>query len=1314
MNTHYKAIFLLLAALLFSSGKGISQTGFSATFDGTDDYLSIPPITDLGVTSEFTIEYWFKGTDMRFAFASSSVGNTNNNTIVTSGANLLWNFRTGSSTTTYAVMPTDIYADGKWHHFAWTLVEGGLMKCYMDGEEVYSQSTPAAGIINASNALTIGVLSTVASKTYLNGQLDDYRIWSVARTQAEIQSNMYGLTSTPTTDLRAELLMNGNFNDASGNGNNATSFNGIAANNANIPYTHWEGTTDTDWGTVTNWQHRAVPTSTNPQFVLVDDETNDPTVSAQYAVNTFLSTANAEVTVQPTFSLTVAGGISHTGSFIGDGKVLLSGKGSAYELSGTFSNLELNEAVGADLSAHTTVGTLIAGANGIYRPGNFDLILSETSGTFGATNSVRADITNGTGRLVFTDFANGESQTYPISDDAGNYTPATITNQDASLATGEGYGLRVQNTNHPTLTEADRVNRYFEVSAAGGLGSFNYDFRGAYLQPGDVNGTPTATGFYNGVAWSEEAPVAGSEFVAYGLSAAGDISAAMPSTFALYAVASFDGSNDYVSVPGLTDLGTMGSFTIEYWFKGADMRFAFASASVGNTDNNMIITSGANLLWNFRTTNNTVTYTVMPTASYADGQWHHFAWTIVEGGLMKCFRDGVEVFSQNAPVGGIINANNGFTIGVQSTATTKTYLNGQIDEYRVWTVERTQAEIEANRFQQIDPATTGLRAYFRFNKNAEDLTSNNLDGTMMNGATYSTASVPFVKWNGSSGTSWTDNANWDWDAPSAPNGSIAANAFVAGGAANYPSTAGDLTLAGNLVIGDGASMTVNQGHLMTVNGLRLLANAEMTVKPTTTAVDEPGKVTVTGATALAAGSKITLESPGNSGAPGSLITTGAVTGDGIVEAQRFIRRSMFHYLGTPVNSGNANSNLFVTSSNPNFYVFNEAMDLGAPTPFAQPELQAAWVAVPAGVDMDVARGYAYFTSSYPTIKFIGKPNDGNYTAPLTFTSNDDDAMYDGWNLVSNPYPSAIDWDLVWDNVGNSNMEPTVYINYGNVAATYNTSSGVETNSMNAEGVIPAMQGFFVLANGASPALSFEDADRVHHEQKFFKDGSSIPNLLRLRVVSGENSDETVVHFVDHEAASVAFDGMWDAHKIMGNDESAPQIFTLEQQGLPVAVNCMNNADAENLVVPLGFRAQAGSYTIERPEFTFGNGASVHLMDNQTGQLVDLAVENSYAFSHAGGLVDDRFSLLFAPIVTDVEQVGTANARVYAHGQSLFVQVPAAAAQVRVFDLQGRMVSSFLVNSAELQQVEMDAAAGSYIVQVQDQQGAVSSHKVVIW
>ena len=73
------------------------------------------------------------------------------------------------------------------------------------------------------------------------------------------------------------------------------------------------------------------------------------------------------------------------------------------------------------------------------------------------------------------------------------------------------------------------------------------------------------------------------------------------------------------------------------------------------------------------------------------------------------------------------------------------WLEGEISELRVWSVQRTQEEI-ASHFYEVDPASPGLIAYWKFNEGAgkvvKDNTANGNDITAMKDITWTKVSLP--------------------------------------------------------------------------------------------------------------------------------------------------------------------------------------------------------------------------------------------------------------------------------------------------------------------------------------------------------------------------------------------------------------------------------------------------------------------------------------------------------------------------------------------------------------------------------------------
>lgn len=90
----------------------------------------------------------------------------------------------------------------------------------------------------------------------------------------------------------------------------------------------------------------------------------------------------------------------------------------------------------------------------------------------------------------------------------------------------------------------------------------------------------------------------------------------------------------------------------------------------------------------------------------------------------------------------IFNSTSTFMVGSLEDDSTHN-LDGLIDELRIWNVARSIAQVNANYGIELNGSESGLQAYWRFNNNYEDQTSNNNDLTASGSPVFST-DVPFV------------------------------------------------------------------------------------------------------------------------------------------------------------------------------------------------------------------------------------------------------------------------------------------------------------------------------------------------------------------------------------------------------------------------------------------------------------------------------------------------------------------------------------------------------------------------------------------
>ncbi|WP_144282449.1 T9SS type A sorting domain-containing protein [Chryseobacterium echinoideorum] len=351
-----------------------------------------------------------------------------------------------------------------------------------------------------------------------------------------------------------------------------------------------------------------------------------------------------------------------------------------------------------------------------------------------------------------------------------------------------------------------------------------------------------------------------------------------------------------------------------------------------------------------------------------------------------------------------------------------------------------------------------------------------------------------------------------------------------------------------------------------------------------------------------------------------------------------------------------------------------------------------------------AKGYSIKTPVVSNVEFIGVPNNGTQTFPLSTAGN-------GYNLVGNPYPSNLDLTAFyntnsgrisntfyfWDNTSNSvtvqGGATTTNIGY----ATYNPVSQIWTPAPNisaipAENSVKIGQGFIVKAtNAADTSLSFSNDMRTAAAATFYnKNNSSTEGKFWLRLNSSYNTNNTfAVAYIN--GASNSFDP-YDS-KAIGTGSDA--FYTLA--GTQKLVIQGRESFNINDVVPVGAKHfQNGNFTISlvQKEGIFNNGQAIYLHDKVTGTYTDLQ-NNTYSFAANSGDVSSRFEIVYKLGILSTSEVSKDSFEVYRNGENFFVRNNKNIDSVTIYDASGRQIQAIEGGSKEIR-ITLNAK-GVYVV-----------------
>ncbi len=334
-----------------------------------------------------------------------------------------------------------------------------------------------------------------------------------------------------------------------------------------------------------------------------------------------------------------------------------------------------------------------------------------------------------------------------------------------------------------------------------------------------------------------------------------------------------------------------------------------------------------------------------------------------------------------------------------------------------------------------------------------------------------------------------------------------------------------------------------------------------------------------------------------------------------------------------------------------------------------------------------------------TAQFIGLLNSSDVTSYLYYNNPGSDPDRAGWNLIGNPFSSAIYWNQVTLN----SAEQSVYVWNGSQYISWNGTIGALSN-----GIIPPQSGFFVKAMGPgyiqNRSVTIPLSARVHSNVPFFKE--SVANLLELEVNGNNHKDQAFIRF--NNDATRGFDIASDARKLYGIEE-APQLFSFTD-GLEFTINELPFFNNE--IIGIGFTCgNSGNFMLSASGLeSFDNKFRIILEDQKEGIFQDLSDNRQYSFSYISGENEHRFKLHFTEISSNPE---SAEFKIYSEGKTIIVNnFTGLNGDTQVYDFTGRMILNSAFDSGNQSSFTLNAAAGPYVVKVITARG-VQSQKVVI-
>jgi hypothetical protein len=631
-------------------------------------------------------------------------------------------------------------------------------------------------------------------------------------------------------------------------------------------------------------------------------------------------------------------------------------------------------------------------------------------------------------------------------------------------------------------------------------------------------------------------------------------------------------------------------------------------------------------------------------------------------------------------------------------------------------------------------------------------------------------------WTGANGTAWGNANNWyPVGVPTATDDVVIPGTgtlvnLLNVTVANQP-TVSDAQQAASVNLINGAVLTTADGGILNVNGDFVNNDSQVAGSGTgtvalvgATAQDIGGNtasrfqnlsvstadattsqgasivraLTVSGNLAIGSAQLFTLLS--NSAGTAYVVNTGSGAVTGTATVQRYITPTNggpgYRHYSTPV-SGNTVADFTTAGYTPTVNpAYNTSATPPTVTPFptiftydqarlglanSSPEFDKGFQSPGATTDpLEVGLGYTVNIGASELVDFQGTLNTGSYSR-VGLTRGPQATA--GWQLLGNPYPSAISFASLLSNSLGIENGLYVFKSTGQYTGTYAAYvNGASTNGGSDN--VPVAQGFFVrVAIGQTGSVNFTNAARTNAPEtaKFERNAADSRPALALTLRNASFSNQTRVYF--EQGATAAFDVKYDAHYLPAT------------HGLDLASDITSEALAINglpeltsaVTVPLRVHAPAaGTYTLAVDELAnLPTGYRAYLRDATTGTYTDLTATPSVSLNLTPtDPATGRYAVLFsanAPLATASATL-SALAGLYpspAHGTATLVLPQAlrgtSASSVQVLNSLGQVVLTKTLAAGAAPSLELPLAglaAGIYTVRASTAAGLVAKRLVV--
>lgn len=438
-------------------------------------------------------------------------------------------------------------------------------------------------------------------------------------------------------------------------------------------------------------------------------------------------------------------------------------------------------------------------------------------------------------------------------------------------------------------------------------------------------------------------------------------------------------------------------------------------------------------------------------------------------------------------------------------------------------------------------------------------------------------------------------------------------------------------------------------------------------------------------------------------ANGSLIIGGTYTGDVAVTYQRYFADSKEQMFGSPF-SGQTINNDFLTNNSINGMIhYLEASDNWSANyyPTNTP-----------GTNFVLGKGYMAKRDGSGVVNLTGTPNNAAVNISLARSSN-------GWNLLSNPFTSAIAANFDGDASNNlltinsavmASSYVALYI-WDQGTTRYLIINNAGDGSLDQD-YLQAGQGFFVKSIDPASATKFQMTPAMQSHQTTIAFKSSEETSWASIILNAEINDaKESTKILFREDMSSGLDIGYDAGVFKSNPDFSLYSRLVEDNGIDFGLQCLPS-NYNELIIPIGLDAKAGEIVkFSINALNIPEEYAVILEDRTANTFTNLSDETA---EYTIQLTNDsdgtgRFFIHTSfKSALEIDDLATVNAfQVFSRAKDHQLVIRGNAnenATARIYSITGKQIAVVNLKQSAENIIPFNEEAGVYIVQITNEGG----------